>query len=97
MTDFAVDPHGVAGLAAQLGHIDAALAGTDHMVSADDAALGSDDVSGALSDFYSGWSHGRDEIDKNVKKVKSYLAGAAHTYQRHEQKLGASYRKASGG
>jgi hypothetical protein len=97
MTDFAVDPAGLSGLATQLGRIDAALAGTDDMVSADSEALGSGDVAGALSDFYDGWSHGRDEIAKNIKAVKSYLHGAAHTYGKVDHKLAANYHKALGG
>jgi hypothetical protein len=96
MTDFPVDPAGLSGLAAQLGRIDAALAGTDHMVSAGADELGSGTVSDALDDFSSGWSHGRDEIDKNIKAVKSYLHGAAHTYREHDSKLAQSYRKAGG-
>jgi hypothetical protein len=50
----------------------------------DATVLGFPEAVGGLSDFVSGWSHGRAEISTSVKDVQQGLNGAAGAYDAAE-------------
>lgn len=87
MPDIKVDPEQLTTLAGRLQQIKQALQNAEHETSGYEGALGSGDAAGSLSDFISGWSHGRQEICDGIDSCHQQLAGAGHSYTRQEAAL----------
>lgn len=71
-------------IGSRLSSVVSALEDETHS-SFDASALGFSDAIGGLSDFVSGWSHGRSEIASGVKDIQGSLVGASGAYEQVEE------------
>jgi len=83
MPSFEADTDRMRQIGARLSSVVDALNDEAH-AGFDVNALGFSEAVGGLSDFISGWSHGRSEISASVKDTQNSLNGAAGGYDTAE-------------
>jgi hypothetical protein len=83
MSSFQADTDQMRQIGSRLTSVVAALDDEAHN-NFDTSALGFPEAVSGLSDFISGWSHGRSEISASVKDVQQSLHGAAGGYDAAE-------------
>lgn len=96
MPDIRVDPEQLTALAGRLQQIKQALQDAQHDASGYEGALGSGNAAGSLSNFISGWSHGRQEICDGIDSCHNALAGAGQSYSRQEAALAKGFKPRGG-
>lgn len=79
MAKFQADTTQMRGIGSRLSAVVDALNDEAHS-NFDTGALGMGQAVGGLSDFVSGWSHGRGQISSSVKDAQGSLNGSSNNY-----------------